>query len=265
MGFASIGGITLHDASDGVQDGPPLVFINSLGSDLRIWDEVILPFTDRFAILRFDNRGHGLSDCPPGPYVMQNFIDDLAGLLDHQHIDSAVLIGISIGGMIAMGYAAVHPEKVKGLVLCDTGTKIGTTAYWNERIDKLRQNGMDSLGDVLISRWLTPAFAQQHPTDYRGYRNMITHTPLSGYIATCEALREADLSTTAQTVAAKALVVCGSEDASTPPDLGRALASTLKDARFALIEGAAHLPCIDKSAQLAALIKDFLQELPYGG
>jgi 3-oxoadipate enol-lactonase len=258
MKFATIGEITLHYTLAGVNNGVPLVFINSLGSDLRIWDKVVSRLAPRFSIIRYDKRGHGLSDCPPGPYTISDHAADLAGLLEHLQITEVIPIGISVGGMIAQAFALERPQRVKALVLCDTGAKIGTTELWNERIDILRQKGMAYLGDAILARWFSSTFAEQHPADYRGYYNMLTRMPVEGYTATCEALRDADFREVVGQIQAKTLVLCGSEDLSTPPDLNRALAASLPDARFELIEQAAHLPCIEQPEAMATKIGQFL-------
>ena len=139
--FETIDSITLHYTLDGQSTGMPLVFLNSLGTDLRIWQKVLPYFASHYRLICYDKRGHGLSDSPPGPYTLGNHTNDLAGLLAHLQVDEAVLIGDSVGGMIAIDFAASRPQQVKALVLCDTAAKIGTAEYWNERIDTLRQHG----------------------------------------------------------------------------------------------------------------------------
>jgi 3-oxoadipate enol-lactonase len=263
MRFATVSGVTLHYNLDGLPTGLPLVFINSLGSDLRIWDKVVPYFADRFSLIRYDKRGHGLSDCPPGPYSIRHHTNDLANLLEHLQIKEVILIGISVGGMIALDYASTHPHRVNALILCDTGVKIGTAAYWNERIQAIRDNGLAHIADAILGRWFTPEFFVQHPADYRGYYNMLTRMPVAGYVATCEAIREADLSAIARLVKTNTLVLGGAKDLSTPPDLGRELAQLLGDVRFELIEQAAHLPCIEQPEAVAMKIDHFLRENGY--
>lgn len=265
MRFTSVGKITLHYALDGRKDGMPLVFIHSLGTELRIWDGVVPHFAEAFRLIRYDLRGHGMSDSPSGPYSIQDHAIDLMGLLAALQVESAILVGISVGGMIAMSFAASYPEQVKAVVLCDTGPTIGTVPLWNERIAAVWQSGMDSIGDAILARWLTPAYAAHHPAEYCGYHNMFIRTPVTGYIATCEAIRDADLSDTVRQIKTKTLVLCGSDDKVTPPELGRSLAEMLPDARFALIDNAAHLPCIEQGDATVSLIKAFFEEFGYVG
>jgi pimeloyl-ACP methyl ester carboxylesterase len=145
MAFTQINNLTIHYQVEGSAGSPALVFVNSLGSDWRIWDEVVPHFSGRFFVIRYDKRGHGLSDCPPGPYTIGTLADDLAGLLDDLGVNTAVPIGISVGGMIALAFAARYPPRVPKLVLSNTGAVIGTAVYWAERIAALKANGFPPL------------------------------------------------------------------------------------------------------------------------
>lgn len=264
MKFATVGKVTLHYSREGLIAGIPLVFINSLGTDQRIWDKMMPYFAEHWPIIRYDKRGHGLSDCPPGPYTIGDHAADLTGLLDYLGVEQAILIGISVGGLIALHQAIHHPQRVTALVLCDTAAKIGSAESWHERITAIQTNGLDGMAATILARWFTPDFSARHPADYQGYANLLSRMPVAGYLATCAAIRETDLREAARQVKAKTLVLCGSEDLATPPQLGRELAETLKDARFELIEQAAHLPCIEQPETMAQKISRFLRENGYG-
>lgn len=265
MKVLNAGGLRLHYDESGVPIGPPLVFINSLGTDLRIWDEVVPHFSHDARIVRYDQRGHGLSDCAAGPYRLHAQTEDLTCLLDHLQIATAILIGISIGGLIAMDFALTQPERVSALVLCDTAPKIGTAEMWTARIETVKAQGLESVGDAILTRWFANEFVQLNPTAYRGYFNMLTRMPLPGYIAACEALREADLTNDVHQIKTQTLAVCGSQDISTPPSQMREWVSQLPKARLDVIVGSGHLPCIERPTELAALIRGFLREAGYGG
>lgn len=258
MDFATIAGITLHYTHEGVPGGFPLVFINSLGTDLRIWDRMVPNFAGRYPVIRYDKRGHGLSDCPPAPYSIRDHAADLAGLLDSLDVPQAILVGISVGGMIALAFAARWPKRVQSLVLSDTAPKIGTAAMWNKRITTLRQRGMAALSESILSRWFVPSFAARAPAAYRGYANMLTRTPVAGYTGTCEAIRDADLTEATRTITAPTLVLCGAEDLATPPHLVSGLCELMPHAAYQEIPDAAHLPCIEQPDVMAAHITHFL-------
>jgi 3-oxoadipate enol-lactonase len=258
MNFMIRNGLTTHYVLEGAREGIPLVFINALGTDLRIWDGVVPHLTDRHPVLRFDKRGHGLSDCPPAPYLLHDFSTDLLGLLDQLDISQAFIVGISVGGMIALDFAASWPGRVQALVLCDTAPVIGTADLWNDRINKLRAEGMQSMAEAILARWFAPTFKEKSPADYQGYYNMLTRMPVEGYTGTCEALRDADLTQATRTIKAHTLILCGTEDVSTPPGLVRGLAELIPDAKFQEIHGAGHSTCIEQPDAVAEQIEQFL-------
>jgi 3-oxoadipate enol-lactonase len=260
MPFLQSGDWVHHCVSEGREGAPALVFINSLGTDLRIWDRVVPSFAGRFRVIRYDKRGHGLTDIPPVPYTIADYSRDLVGLLDRLAIGDAIVCGLSIGGMIAQELAATHPARVRALILCDTGTKIGTPAMWEERIAVVQSAGLDALAAPSLERWFTKDFRRRRSVEAREYANMLLRTPREGYVGACFALRDADLSARAGSIRKPALALCGDQDIATPPDLVESLARAIPNGRFALIKEAAHLPCIEQPEILARLIMEFLEE-----
>ncbi len=258
MNFTIGNGLATHYTLKGTKEGIPLVFINALGTDLRIWDGVMPYATDHHPVLCFDKRGHGLSDCPPAPYSIHDFSTDLLGLLDQLEMSQAILIGISVGGMIAMDFAASWPKRVYSMVLCDTAPIIGTAELWNDRINKLRENGMHFMAEAILARWFAPTFKEKSPAIYQGCYNMLTRMPVEGYTGTCEAIRDADLTEAARKINVHTLVLCGTEDVSTPPDLVRELVELMPNAEFQEIPGAGHSTCIEQPVAVSKQIERFL-------
>src|SRR5271155_1703037 len=150
MRFAQIRDATLHVDVRPFADRPTVVFVNSLGSDLRIWDGVVAALAAaHIGAVRYDLRGHGLSDLGAPPNRMEAHIDDLAALMDHLKIERATICGISVGGMIALGLSHKHPEKVGALILCCTGHLIGTAEAWNARIAAVEEGGVASIAETV--------------------------------------------------------------------------------------------------------------------
>jgi len=260
MAFARVNGIVLHHQVLGPSDGPVLVFINSLGSDLRIWQEVAPAFTERFGVIFYDKRGHGLSDAPSAPYTMDEHTDDLLALLDHLGVEKASLVGLSVGGMIAQRMAVRAPERVQSITLCCTAAKIGTPELWADRIGAVETGGIDPIADAVLQRWFTPLFHKTRADELAGWRNMLVRTPAHGYAGTCAAIRDADLRPDAGRIAVPTLCVAGDQDGSTPADVVKGTADLIPGARFALIAGAGHTPCVEKPAELSGLITQHLKE-----
>lgn len=259
MSFVRAGDITVRYRIEGPADAPVILFSNSIGTDLSIWDGVVDALAGRFRCLRYDTRGHGLTDAPDGPYSMAQLAGDCTALLDALGVEKAHVCGLSIGGMIAQQFAADHAERLDRLVLCDTGMRIGTPEMWQERVDGVRRKGLAGMADGVLQRWFTERFMQERPAETAGYRNMLTRTPAGGYAGACAAIRDADLTDAAGGIRAPTLVVCGSEDIATPPEMAAELAGRVPGAHSVSIDGAAHLPCVEQPAAVARELAAFLE------
>lgn len=259
MRFVQVNGTTLHVQRDGDVGGTTLVFVNALGTDLRLWTRLGRYLTDRFAVVRYDQRGHGLSGIGTPPYTIDALADDLAGLLDQLDTGPVVVCGLSIGGMVAMGLAAARPDLVRGLVLMDTAPRIATAAIWQERQDTVASGGIDALADAVLERWFPADFRSRHPAELEGWRAMLTRTPEAGYLGCCAALAAADLTAAAAAIRVPTSCLVGEHDGSTPPEQVRALAAAIPGARFAIVRDAGHLPCIDQPGAVAAELLAFLE------
>lgn len=259
MAFVRANGVVLHYETRGEAGRPVVAFSNALGTDFRIWNAVADLLEGKYRLVLYDKRGHGLSEAPPAPYTMADHVGDLAALLDHVGAERAAIVGLSVGGLIAQGLAALHPERVAALVLADTAHKIGTDEIWNGRIAAVTKTGIASIADAILERWFTPAYRSPKNPDFTGYRAMLTRSNVQGYVGTCAAIRDADL--TESTCALKLPVLCvvGDHDGSTPPELVRSTANLISGADFRIIEGAGHLPCIEKPEAMADLIASFLK------
>jgi 3-oxoadipate enol-lactonase len=146
--------LRLNAEISGPPSGPPLVLIHALGTDLHIWDEVLPLLPPGLRILRFDLRGHGASDVPPAPYNMGTLIRDTERLMDHFAVTDAVILGLSIGGLIAQGLAVKRLDLIRAMILSNTAARIGRPEQWQARIAAVRATGMESLADATMERWL---------------------------------------------------------------------------------------------------------------
>ncbi len=265
MQFAHINDIAIHYQLIGAAAGKPvIVFANSLGTDFRIWRDVIVRLAGDYAIVLYDMRGHGLSDVGQVPYSMQDHASDLIGLLDLLSVKQAFICGLSVGGLIAQALYEQRPDLVRGLILCDTAHKIGTTESWNSRIATVASKGIGSIVDGVMKLWFTPAFRRPENTAYHGYCNMLVRQPLEGYIATCEAIRDADYTVAATRIGVPTICIVGDQDGSTPPELVKSTAKLIPNARFEIIRDAGHIPCVEQPEALTAVIRAFIDFALHG-
>jgi 3-oxoadipate enol-lactonase len=259
MKIADFDDVQLHYRIDGDPAGAPVLFANSLGTDLRLWDLLVPHLPSGLRLIRYDKRGHGLSGLTPAPYAMGTLVRDAERLLDHLGVRDAVIVGLSIGGMIAQGLAVKRPDLVRAIVLSNTAAKIGTAEMWQDRIAAIRSGGIDGAADAILERWFTPAF--RATPDLSLWRNMLVRQPLEGYIGCCAAIAGSDFFTTTAGLRLPAIGIAGDGDGSTPPDLVRETTHLIEGAQFHLIRGAGHLPPVEKPADYAVILKDFLDRI----
>lgn len=236
-----------------------VVFANSLGTDLRIWEDVIEGLPSDIPTLTYDKSGHGLSEGGTG--TIEDFASDLSNLMDALGLRDALICGVSVGGMIAQALAAARPDLVAGLVLCNTSYRIGTADSWNERIGTLNEVGLEPMADGILERWFANRFHDERPDFVSGYRMMLTRTPKDGYRAVCAAIRDADLTQTTSRLTCPTLCVAGSDDQATPPDLVKAMSNLITVSGYICLDGVGHLPCIEVPGQLAAILREQLERL----
>ena len=259
MAFANINGNVLHYEYLTEDDADPVVvFINSLGTDFRIWLPLIDELTANWSILVYDKRGHGLSDLGTTPYSVEDHADDLIGLCRHVGIRKAVFVGLSVGGQIVQSLYLKKPELVRKIVLSNTAHKIGTADIWNAHIAAVEKDGIAAIADGVMERWFTADFHARRRTDLAGYRNMLLRQDPRGYAATSGAVRDADFTATVSGIKVPVLCVVGDQDGATPPELVRSTADLIPGARFEVIASAGHIPCVEQPEVLAGLLTRFI-------
>lgn len=251
------GDIRLHYRIDGPEDGAPVVFANSLGTDFRLWDPILPHLPDGLRILRFDKRGHGLSTCPDAPYSMGALISDTEALMDATGFRDALFVGLSIGGMIAQGLATKRLDLIRAMVLSNTATKIGTPEMWQDRIKAVETGGIEALADAVMERWFARSFRATPELEL--WRNMLTRQPDAGYAGCSAAIAGTDFYRTTSGLRLPTLGIAGDEDGSTPPDLVRETVDLVPGSQFALIRGAGHLPCVEKPERYAEILTGFMR------
>ena len=262
MHIADLGDVQLHYRIDGDPEGAPVVFANSLGTDLRLWDMVLPLLPQGLKFIRYDKRGHGLSSLPPAPYAMGALVRDAERLLDHLEVRDCVFVGLSIGGMIGQGLAVKRLDQVRALVLSNTGAKIGTPEMWEQRIAAVETGGIESLADAVMERWFSKAF--RATPEMALWRNMLVRQPAQGYAGCSAAISGTDFLTPTSGLRLPALGIAGDEDGATPPDLVRETIGLIPGSRFELIRKAGHLPCVEQPRTYADILTGFLAEIGHG-
>lgn len=259
MQFSNINNNTIHYQYLENQQDCTFLFINSLGTDFRIWDGVVDVLQNYGNILLFDKMCHGLSSISEKPYQISDYAADLLGLMDFLKIEKAVIVGLSIGGIIAQYLSINHSERIEKLVLSNTAPKVGSTESWNTRINIVKNKGITSIADTVMKVWFSENFHQNHPNELNGYKMMLSISNVKGYIKACEALKINDLTNEIHKINLPTLCIAGTADGSTPPDLVKAMADKISNAKYILIEGVGHIPCVEVPKIVANHILNFVK------
>jgi 3-oxoadipate enol-lactonase len=245
---------------DGAPDGPPVVFINSLGTDHRLWDRQVDALRDRYRLIRYEACGHGVSEVPNERMTIARFGEQCVELLDHLGVERTVVCGCSLGGIVSLWLAAQRLDRITGAVLANTGAKLGTDEGWATRIAAVRAGGMAAVRDS-VGRFLTRPFREHEPETARLIGGMLDSTDPDGYVAACEALRDADLRPLLGTVRVPTLVIGSDRDESTPLALSQELHANIPGSELVVIHDAAHLSNVEQPDAFNAALRRFLDTL----
>ncbi len=255
-----VDGVSLHYIFDGPEKAPVLMFANSLGTDLDLWDGQTPEFSALFRILRYDMRGHGKSSDAPGEYRIDDLGRDALGLLDALGLERVHFCGLSLGGMVGQWLGEHHGDRLASLTLCATGCRIGAPEIWNERIALVLGRGMTAIVDSVLQRWFTEEFRRREPEEVEHVAQMLLDTSPAGYAGCCAAIRDADLCDGLGTISVPTLCIAGRHDPVTTPEAMEALAARIPEARFAVLE-AAHLVNVEACAAFNDTLGKFFTEI----
>ncbi|KQN04014.1 3-oxoadipate enol-lactonase [Sphingomonas sp. Leaf25] len=256
MAMTIRGGVRLHWRLEGAADRPVLVLLNSIGTDLSLWDRTVPLLLPAFRLLRIDTRGAGGSDAPDGDYSLSMLADDVVGVMDDAGIARAAVAGVSLGGMVAMQLALDHADRVSALALICTSATMDPAA-WQTRIDTVRAQGTAAIAAMAVGRFLSSGFAARHSGIAETLRDGIVRQADAGYAGAGAAIRDMALAGRIAAIAVPTLVVTAMLDVSTPYAGHGEHLLTIPGARHVGIEGA-HLPPIEAPAALASALRGFL-------
>ena len=254
-----------HYRLEGTPEGAAVTLSHPLGASLELWDAQAAALEDRYRVLRYDVRGHGASDVPPGPYTLEQMAGDLHAVLQAEHIASTHFVGLSMGGLIGMTAALTWPRAIASLVLCDTTSCYGAgiRAMWDDRIHAAESQGMtDALIERTMEIWFTPAFRERHKATVDRVRAMLRATNPRGYVGAVQAIAGVDLTDRLAAITCPTLVVVGERDPGTPPAMAQAIHERIRGSRLLVLPDAAHCSVVERAAEFNRALLAFLADLP---
>jgi (E)-2-((N-methylformamido)methylene)succinate hydrolase len=248
----------LHHELSGT--GAPLVVIHGVGSQADDWSRVLPYLTGDFAVLRFDLRGHGRSSAPPGPYHIDDFVDDLVALMDKVGFARAHIAGFSLGGLVAQAFALRCPERVDRLVLISTVA--GRTQAERERVvgrlEFIANSHPADYFEQSVERWFTPAFREANPEIIANRKATVTAMEQQAYASAYHALAHTDLGDKLAEICADTLVITGADDLGSNPRMARFMATTIPGARLQILDGLRHSILLEAPQTVGPMLRQFL-------
>jgi 3-oxoadipate enol-lactonase len=237
-----------------------VVLAHALGCDMDMWDELANTLAAGCRVISYDQRGHGSSDAPPGPYAMAELADDAARLLRELDSGPVVWIGLSMGGMVGQELALRHPSLVAALVIANSASVYpeAARAMWQDRIATVRAQGIEAIADAVMGRYFHDGFRAAQAATVARFRRRLVTTGADGYVACCAAVAGVDTGARLAQIAVPTLVIAGELDAGTPLPMSEAIAGQVQDGRLEVIPGASHLSAIEQPAQFAHIVTDFM-------
>ncbi len=255
-------GIKINCELAGKEGAAVVMLSHSLGSSMGMWKPQMKTLEPRFQVLRYDTRGHGGSDAPPGAYTLEMLAEDAIGLLDALSIEKVHFVGLSMGGMIGQCLALNYPERLQSLTLCDTSPLLPEEAQpiWQERIHIAQEKGMQALVHATLERWFTPSYLQQNPPEVESTRLQFLATPVTGYIGCSEAIRGLNYLGRLSEIKMRTMIMVGEMDPGTPVAAAEAMHDRISGSKLIVIPSAAHLSNIEQAEAFNRALMGFLLE-----
>lgn len=257
---AKVNGIEMYYEIHGKEGAPWLTLSHSLACSVRMWDDQIATFKDRYRVLAFDTRGHGASAAPAGPYTLEGLADDVRELFRHLGIERTHFVGLSMGGMIGQTFALRHPGMFASLALADTTSRYPAEAapIWADRIRTAEEKGLQPLVQPTLERWFTESFRKAQPQIVARVGALIAGTPVAGYVGCSHAIPKINLTARLKEIRCPILVIVGAQDMGTPPAMAREIHDNAPGSKLVVLENAAHLSNMERPREFDRALSEFL-------
>jgi len=233
------------------------MFSNSLGSNMTMWDELVPYLLPYFRVLQYDTRGHGGSEVTTKPYTIAQLGEDVINLLDKLNINEVYFCGLSMGGLIGQWLGVHHPERLTKLIISNTDSKIGNAEGWNDRINTITKNGMETIAASTLEKWFTDNFRKNNPKRIAEAKNMFLASNVLGYANCCAAIRDEDLNGNIKNITTETLIITGNEDAITNEDAARKMSSKIVNSKVKILN-ARHLASTELPELFSEVLINFI-------
>jgi 3-oxoadipate enol-lactonase len=253
--------VAVNHVADGPPDAPVVILAHAIGTSLAMWEPQAEVLSGVFRVVRYDQRGHGGSPVPAGPYEIADLGRDLLKLMDGLRVERASLCGLSLGAMTVLWVAAHAPDRVERLVACCVSARPVSPEAWAERAATVRRDGIAAIEELVVDRW---GYRDRNPGIEAQVRAMLLATPPAGYAACCEAIRTMNLEPDLGSIAAPTMLLAGADDPAAPPAAMESVARMIPGSTLRVVDGAAHLANVEQPQAVTAAISEHLAPILAG-
>lgn len=252
--------LTLHSEISGQKNAPPLLLLNSLGASNAMWDLQIEMLEAQFQVIRCDTRGHGASPSPSGAYSFEMLIGDVLHVLDKYRIGKTAVMGLSLGGMTALGLGLQAPNRIEKIICCAARADAppAFVNMWNGRQALLEEQGISAVWEATVDKWISDDTRNDHTDREALLREAFLKTTKAGYSGCAEALKKLDFLKNLSKLKQPTLFVAGSEDPAAPPQVMQAMAAACPGSLYAEVPAARHIINMDNPDGFVDAIAGFL-------
>lgn len=252
--------IAINHSDSGGTDKPAILFSNSLGANLGMWQPQAAHFSKNYRVVCYDQRGHGQSEVPPGPYSFDALGDDAIALADALGLEKFHFVGLSMGGMTALGLALDRADRLLSVTAanCVAGFPPEGRAIWADRIKAVEADGLEPLLDATLERWFTEPTRKARPGDMQAVRDMVAATPVAGYLGCCGAIQALDYTPRLGSIAVPMLFIAGTHDMGTPAVAMREMHAQVPGSQYVELD-AAHVSNLERPDEFNAALEAFLK------
>ncbi len=258
-----VGGVPFNIRIDGPEGAPWVMLAHGLATNLSMWDDLVEALKADYRCLRYDARGHGDTPATTGDYSFDLLVRDAAAIMDELKAERVHFVGLSMGGMVALGLALDRPGRLASIAVCDARAEADEEYIegWNHRIKIVRDGGMAALVERTLGRWFTPAFLAKPSPTLDKMRLMMGGTSRDGYCGCGAALKALNYGRRLGQIRVPALLLVGAQDLGAPAEIVREMHRAMSGSRYVEIPEAGHISNVEQPALFAAAVRGFLKDI----
>jgi 3-oxoadipate enol-lactonase len=236
------------------------LLLNSLGATQAMWDPQMALLNAHYRVIRCDTRGHGQSPTPAAPYSFADLEADALAVLDRYEAETATVLGLSLGGMTALGLGLSAPDRITGVICCAARADAPEpfVQNWHNRLAMLENGGIEEVWNNTVGMWLSDATRTGRPEAEAALREAFVQTTDEGYRGCAHALMGLDYLRRLGDMTVPVHFVAGENDMAAPPEAMRAMAEAYPGSEFTIVPGAKHVVNVDSPQDFTKALMDTL-------